>query len=88
MKHGGGPIILWGCFFQGSGTRGLVCIIGIMKSEDSQEILEQNVLPSIRKQDFSQRLWVLQQGKDPKHTSKSTQEWLKRKTGPFTAGQQ
>ena len=79
VKHGGGSIMLWGCF-AASGTGGLDRITGIMKSEDYQAILEGNVLPSVRKLGLRRRSWVLQQDKDPKHTSKSTQEWLKGKT--------
>ena len=78
LKPGGGSIMLWGCF-AASGTGGLDRITGIMKSENYQEILERNVRPSVRKLGLSRRSWVLQQDKDPKHTSKSTQEWLKRK---------
>ena len=44
VKHGGGSIMLWGCF-AASGTGGLDRITGIIKSENYQEILEQNVLP-------------------------------------------
>lgn len=32
---------------------------------------------SVRKLDLSHRTWVLQQDNDPKHTAKSTQEWLR-----------
>ena len=78
VKHGGGSIMLWGCF-AASGTGGLDRIEGIMKSEDYQGILGRNVLPSVRKLGLSRRSWVLQHDKYPKHTSKSTQEWLKRK---------
>lgn len=78
VKHGGGSILLWGCF-AASGTGGLDCITGIMKSENYQEILERNVLPSVRKLGLSRRSWVFQQDNDPKHTSKSTREWFKRK---------
>lgn len=78
VKHGGGSIMLWGCF-AASGTGGLDRITGIMKSEDYQAILERNVLPSVRKLGLRRRSWVLQQDNDPKHTSKSTQAWLKGK---------
>lgn len=70
--------MLWGCF-AASGTGGLDHITGIMKSENYQEILERNVLPSVKKLGLSRRSWVPQQDKDPKHTSKSMQEWLKKK---------
>uniref|UniRef100_A0A3B1JPD6 Uncharacterized protein n=1 Tax=Astyanax mexicanus TaxID=7994 RepID=A0A3B1JPD6_ASTMX len=73
VKHGGGSIMLWGCF-AASGTGALDRITGIMKSENYQEILEQNVLPSVRKLGLSRRSWVFQQDNDPKNTSKSTQE--------------
>uniref|UniRef100_A0A3P9NV93 Transposase Tc1-like domain-containing protein n=1 Tax=Poecilia reticulata TaxID=8081 RepID=A0A3P9NV93_POERE len=78
VKHGGGSIMLWGCF-AASGTGGLDRITGIRKSEDYQAILEQNVLPSVRKLGLRRRSWVLQQDNDPKHTSKSTHPWLKGK---------
>ena len=50
-----------------------------MKSQDYQGILEQNVLPSVRKLGLSRRSWVIQQDNDPKHTAKSTQEWIRTK---------
>lgn len=65
VKQGGGSIMLWGCF-AASGTGGLGHITGIMKSENYQEILEWNVLPSVRKLGLSQRSWVPQQDKSPK----------------------
>ena len=78
VGDGGGSIMLLGCF-AASGTGGLDRVTGIIKSENYQEILEQNVLSSVRKLGFSWRSWVLQQHKDPKHSSKSTKEWLKRR---------
>lgn len=64
--------MMWSCF-AASGTECLDRIKRIMKSEDYQGILEQSVLPSVRKLGLSRRLWVVQQDKDPNHTSKSTQ---------------
>ena len=65
-----------------SGTGCLECVHGIMKSGDYQGIWERNVQPSVRKLGLCRRSWVLQQDNDPKHTSKSTQEWVK--TKPWT----
>uniref|UniRef100_A0A8C4SC68 Transposase n=1 Tax=Erpetoichthys calabaricus TaxID=27687 RepID=A0A8C4SC68_ERPCA len=78
VKHGGGSKMFWGCF-AASGTGCLDCVQGIMKSEDYQKILGRNVGPSVRKLGLRQRSWVFQQDSDPKHTSKSTQKWLKTK---------
>ena len=70
--------MFWGCC-AASGTWCLECVHDIMKSEDYQGILESNVQPSVRKLDLRRRSWVLQQDNDPKHISKSTQEWFKTK---------
>ena len=70
--------MFWGCC-AASSTGCLDCVHGIMKSGDYQGILEHNVQPSVRKQGLRRRSWVLQQDNDPKHTSKSTQEWFKTK---------
>ncbi|KAG2460115.1 TCB1 transposase, partial [Polypterus senegalus] len=78
VKHGGGSKMFWGCFAD-SGTGCLDCVHGIMKSEDYQKILGCNVGPSVRKLGLHQRSWVFQQDNDLKHTSKSTQKWLKTK---------
>ena len=70
--------MFWGCCVA-SGTGCLECVHGIMKSGDYQGILEHNVQPSVRKLGLHRRSWVLQPENDPKHTSKSTQEWFKTK---------
>ena len=69
--------MFWGCC-AASGTGCLECVRGIMKSGDYQDIFERNVQPSVRKLGLHQRSWILQDN-DPKHTSKSTQKWLKTK---------
>ena len=78
VKHGGSSVMFWDCF-AASGTGCLESVQGTMKSEDYQGILERNIQPSVRKLCLSRRSWVFQQDNDPKHTSKSTQEWMRRK---------
>ncbi|KAK3533217.1 hypothetical protein QTP70_013621 [Hemibagrus guttatus] len=48
-----------------------------MNSPVYQKILKENVRPSVCDLKLK-RTWVLQQDNDPKHTSKSTSEWLKK----------
>ncbi len=55
----------------------LAVINGIMNSAVYQKILKDNVRPSVRDLKLK-RTWVLLQDNDPKHTSKSTSEWLKK----------
>lgn len=74
IKHGGGSIMLWGCF-AASGPGKLVRINGIMDSAAYQSILADNLQPSARQLGLH-RNWVLQQDNDPKHTSRSTQAWI------------
>uniref|UniRef100_A0A8C4X4J7 Erythrocyte membrane protein band 4.1 like 2 n=1 Tax=Erpetoichthys calabaricus TaxID=27687 RepID=A0A8C4X4J7_ERPCA len=50
---------------------------GTMNSTVYQKILKENVRPSVCQLKLK-RSWVLQQDNDPKHTSKSTSEWLKK----------
>ncbi|KAI4874360.1 hypothetical protein NFI96_002555 [Prochilodus magdalenae] len=51
----------------------LAVINGTMNST----VLKENVRPSVRDPKLK-RTWILQQNNDPKHTSKSTSEWLKK----------
>ncbi|KAK3548295.1 hypothetical protein QTP70_009088 [Hemibagrus guttatus] len=55
----------------------LAVINGTMNSAVYQKILKENVRPSVCDLKLK-RTWVLQQDNDPKHTSKSTSEWLKK----------
>ena len=77
VKQGGGNVKVWGSF-SASGPGRLHIIQGNMNSHAYQQILDQNLLPSVRELKLG-RKWVLQQDNDPKHTSKTTKEWLKRK---------
>ncbi|KAK3534889.1 hypothetical protein QTP70_001921 [Hemibagrus guttatus] len=73
---GGGSVMVWGCF-AASGPGRLAVINGTMNSAVYQKILKENVRPSVCDLKLK-RTCVLQQDNDPKHTSKSTSEWLKK----------
>uniref|UniRef100_A0A8C5N259 Transposase n=1 Tax=Leptobrachium leishanense TaxID=445787 RepID=A0A8C5N259_9ANUR len=74
VKHGGGSIMLWGCFAS-AGTGKLQRVQGTMNSLQYQEILDDNVMQSVTNLRLGRR-WTFQQDNDPKHTSKSTRAWL------------
>ena len=75
VKHRGGSIMLWGCFAAG-GTDALHKLDGIMRDENSVDILKQHLKTSVRKLKLGLK-WVFQMDNDPKHTSKVVAKWLK-----------
>ena len=75
VKHGGGSIMLWGCFAAG-GTGALQKIDGIMRKENYVDILKQHLKTSVRKLKLGCK-WVFQMDNDPKHNSKVVANWLK-----------
>ena len=77
VKHGGGNLMLWGCF-SAKGTGRLHRIEGRMNGAMYREILGDNLLPSVRALKMGHG-WVFQHDNDPKHTAKATKEWLKKK---------
>ena len=78
MKHGGGSIMLCGCFAAGR-TGTLHKIEGSMKLEDYVDILKQHLKTSVRKLKLG-RKGAFQMDNDPKHTSKVVAKWLKDNT--------
>ncbi len=75
MKHGDGSIV-WACF-AASGPGQLAIIDGTMNSELYHQFLKENVRTSVHELSLKKK-WVMQQYNDPKHTSHSTKEWLKK----------
>lgn len=75
VKHGGGNIMLWGCF-SAKGLGSLIKIDGIMKKEDYLKILQGDLKDSAKKLKLG-RHWTFQQDNDPKHTSKIVTAWLR-----------
>uniref|UniRef100_A0AAZ3R4E8 Transposase n=1 Tax=Oncorhynchus tshawytscha TaxID=74940 RepID=A0AAZ3R4E8_ONCTS len=74
VKHGGGNIILWGCF-SAKGTGRLQRIEGRMDGAMYRKILANNLLPPLKMGSG----WVFQHDNDPKHTARATKEWLRKK---------
>ena len=75
VKHGGGSIMLWGCYAAG-GTGARHKIDGIMSQENDVDILKQHLKTSVRKLKIG-RKWVFQMDNNPRHTSKVVAKWLK-----------
>ncbi len=84
VMHGGGSITLWGCF-SSAGTGALVRVEGIMNRSKYQSILAQNLQASARKLKLKRNV-IFQHNNNPKHTSKSTKEWLHQKMIKFWNG--
>ncbi|KAK3553551.1 hypothetical protein QTP70_004577 [Hemibagrus guttatus] len=77
VKHGGGNIMLWGCF-SAKGPGRLIRVKERMNGAMYREILSKNLLPSARALKMK-RGWVFQHDNDPKHTAQATKEWLRKK---------
>ena len=74
VKHGGGSIMLWGCFSE-AGTGRLVRIEAKMNGAKYREILNENLLQSPQVLRLGRR-FTFQPDNVPKHTTKTMQDWL------------
>ncbi|KAK3529248.1 hypothetical protein QTP70_021905 [Hemibagrus guttatus] len=77
VKHGGGNIMLWGCF-SAKGPGRLIRVKERMNGAMYREILSKNLLPSARALKMKHG-WVFQHDNDPKHTARATKKWLRKK---------
>lgn len=73
VKHGGGSVMVWGCF-GGNEVGDLVKIDGILNKDGYKKILQKHVLTSGNR--IIGRGFIFQQDNDPKHTSKLCQNYL------------
>ena len=83
VKHGGGKIMVWGCFsYHGPGP--IYRIPGIMDQQEYVNILERIMLPWA--EDEMPLKWVFQQDNYPKHTSKGGNQTFKLTKCPLCNG--
>jgi hypothetical protein len=75
VKHGGGSIMLWGCFSVAGAGR-LVRNEAKMNGAKYREILDENLFQSTQDLRLGRR-FTFQQDNNPKHRAKTTKEWDK-----------
>uniref|UniRef100_A0A3B4UQ54 Tc1-like transposase DDE domain-containing protein n=1 Tax=Seriola dumerili TaxID=41447 RepID=A0A3B4UQ54_SERDU len=74
VKHGGGNIMLWGCF-SANAPGSLITVNSTMKKEQYIKMLNNNIRQSAEKLGFGHQ-WTFQHNNDPKHTAKVVKKWL------------
>ncbi|MCJ8736209.1 hypothetical protein PDJAM_G00256240 [Pangasius djambal] len=77
VKHGGGSIMLWGCF-SSAGIGKLVRVGGKMDGAKYRAILDENLSESAKGLRLGRR-FTFQQDNNPKHTARATMEWFRSK---------
>lgn len=73
VKHGGGNIMVWGCFSY-NGVGPIYWVKEIMNKEIYLDLL-QNIMLPYAEEEMPLR-WIYQQDNDPKHTSKIVRQWF------------
>ena len=75
VKHSCGSLMIWGCMTdQGPG---FMCKIdSTMDKEIHMQILQGELLQTIKFYGLSAKIVIFQHGNDPKHTAKCVKEWL------------
>ena len=73
LKHGGGSVMVWGCF-AGDSVGDLIQIEGKMKKEDLKKIIQNHAV--LCGERLAGAGFTFQQDNDPKHTSKPCKQYL------------
>ena len=78
IKHGGGNVMVWGCI-TAKGLGRICRIEGNMDAKLYVEILNDDVLGTLRDLEINKKDIYFQQDNDPKHTSRLAQDWFLQK---------
>jgi DDE superfamily endonuclease len=77
VKHGGGSVMAWG-YITASGMGHIVCIEGNMDGPLYTQILNDNILETLKDLGINKKDVYFQQDSDLKHTSEIAQNWFKK----------
>ena len=74
VKFSGGTIMIWGCF-SAKGVGKISVTDGKMNAQKYKQILRENLMSSVESLELPSD-YIFQQDNNPKHTAKSTKNWL------------